>query len=122
MSLNPRVPLNPVTRSAWARVIAGAIVSSLRREAAPGPGAAESLSPAARPAGDHGPDLLALQGLRLRALRQRGGAVHSGAGGAGMPVAGLLGDMDQSNTTLFIGGLNAAVRLAKCQVPACRFS
>ena len=42
-------------------------------------------------------------------------AVHSGAGPVGsgaVPVGALLGDMDPSNTTLFIGGLNAAVRAA----------
>lgn len=43
-------------------------------------------------------------------------AVHGGGGGGGggapgVAVTSLLGDMDPSNTTLFIGGLNAAVRL-----------
>lgn len=46
-------------------------------------------------------------------------AVHSGAapvGSGAVPVGALLGDMDPSNTTLFIGGLNAAVRTDSFQI------
>ena len=44
------------------------------------------------------------------ATAKKSPAIAAGMGGSSLPGAALLGDMDPSNTTLFIGGLNAAVR------------
>jgi hypothetical protein len=54
---------------------------------------------------------LGLFAERRRCCLQHGAGLGTGGGPAGMH--GALGDLDPSNTTLFIGGLSAAVRRSK---------
>lgn len=55
-----------------------------------------------------------LVGKRQFCCLQHGAGLGTGGGPAGMH--GALGDLDPSNTTLFIGGLSAAVSFCSCSV------
>ena len=61
-------------------------------------------------------DRVSLATAKKSASLQTGpGSLGSSGGGGGGSMQGALGDLDPSNTTLFIGGLSPAVRARLCQ-------